>query len=555
MAIITHIGGQFPPPAWRSALAGDGYNVDWDSRGQITSLQVLSGEPVPDTFSASNGITSTGASSHNDSWVHSSVGYYWFNRIHVIPAYFDVGNVVGDQKYTFSLWNAFGEAKDLVELTSSGLDGIDLNGDKMSGILNPYEEAVYTLDIYTDGPPVIDAEITWNFSDTTIAGIQATIVGRRLLLWPFMPQWPVEEGFQWETEVLRTYSKVTRTALLETPRKSLSFTYQLTKEQQEEAQRLARTWGYRPFGVPDFTQYQEIGAVAEGATVLYFDTSLMDVAVGNLITIYEDWLTVEIVQVDTVQADHVTLTKGTTTSYSNAAVCPVFSGDARRGFQFKQDLSGVAITTAEFLASWSNDLTYTESDDHHGVALYPYQNESAGRVNEGSKWAVEVVDAGIGIPNIRAAEETPVYRSEISYTAQSQEELKNLKSWLHNRSGRRRAFALPSGLADYDLAGPIANGSNSLTLSGQAFGQMYEKGALRMVLTDGTVYDLTVTSVSVQDNQTGLTVSQTFDRDVYPEDVERISLVRKMVLATDKVKIMHDADGRRFSVKVEEVPW
>lgn len=488
------------------------------------------------------------------SWVHRGPGFYWFSRVHITPANFDLGNVVGDQQFVISVWNSYPESLNLAAVQGKGLDGVTLADGPSSGEMKRYEEFTYNLTVKVDGPPVIDVEVTWDFTEPGVIDPKLVATGRRLLLWPFMPQWPIDETFDWKTEVLRTYSKVTRTSLLNTPRKALQASFQLTPEQNEEAQRLVRTWGYRPFGVPDFTQFQEVGAISAGAVVLNFDTSIMDIENEGLLVIYESWDKVEIVQIETVTEGQVTLKKPTVASYSDAALCPLFSGDARRGFRFVQNSAGVTVTTVEFLAGLSNDLSEPEADDHHGIPLYPYVNEYNGTQNEGSKWAVTVLDHGVGIPSITAKEAKPVYTSFIQRTTDTPEELMAFKRWLHNRAGKRRAFALPSQLNDFRLAGTVGNGSKALTLKGPGYAQQYDKGALQMVLKDGTVYDLTVTSTSAQDDS-GVAVSQTFDRDIYVEDVERISLVRKMVLSTDRVSLKHDVDGRETKIKVEEVPW
>lgn len=507
-------------------------------------------------FSLHGPVSSTGVgTTMDDSWLHASVGFYWFNRIHVSPSYFDLGNIVGDQLYTISVWNSYGHNQPLSTLSTVGMDGIELEGPATPSVMNAYEEYLYTLQVKTDGPPVVAASVSWQFDNPEVIDPQITLEGRRLLLWPFMPQWPIDESFEWKTDVQRTYSKVTRTSLLDTPRKALGFTYQLTHEQQLEAQRLARTWGYRPFGVPDFSQFQEIGVVAAGAQQVALDTAIMDVAPGDLLVVYEDWEQTEIVQVDTVTDGLVVFKKPTVASYTRAAVCPLFSGDARQGINFSQRAGGMAVVSAEFHTALANDLRTEEDELHHGIPLFPWANETAGAKSEGSRWAVNILDNGTGIPVIRAMEEHPVYRTDVVRTALTAQELMELKQWLHNRAGRRKAFALPSFTNDYPLAGPIGGGSYALLLGTAAYGQMYDKGALQLLLTDGTVYDLTVTATSIADNTTGVSVSQQFDRDIYPEEVVRISLVRKMVLASDKVRIKHEIGGRQLSFKAEEVPW
>lgn len=541
------------PPAYRS-IAGfsDARKGIPSERGGLFAARV-----APDSVAVGVNVTPT-VGPTDEAQRDFYFGDLWFNRFHITPNYLDLGNVVGDQLFTLTVWSAFRTEKTLLGINADNTDGVNLTGDMSSGTLAPYQELRYQLEILTDGPPVIDASFTWDFDEEVAPDPRIVMEGRRLLLWPFMPQWPIDETFEWRTEVLRTYSKVSRTGLLPTPRKRMEISFQLTPEQQTEAQRLARTWGYRPFGLPDFTQFQEIGAVAAGATVLPCDSGIMDIEAEGLLVIYEDWDKTEIVQVETVDGAGgvLNLKKPTVGAYTDAAIAPLYSGAARGGLRFEQTAFGVAVASGEFLQDYSNDLSEAETADHHGFPLIPFRPEVDGsRLSEGSRWNVHILDSGIGLPRVRPKEEAPVYTTEISYSAQDPLELMLLKQWLHNRAGRRRAFCLPSYQEDYQLAGAIAQNTNALTLVGPAYGQEYTTGALQMELIDGSIYDLTVDAISVNGDQTGVSVAQSFDRQIEPADVARISLVRKVVFSSDTIKLKHSVNGRKFKAKVEEVPW
>ena len=108
---------------------------------------------------------------------------YYF-RIHVNPPVLDAGNVVSAQTHEVRIWNAYLEPRTLNDLSSENAEGIQIAGPGTPPMeFEPLRERLWEIAIGVDGPPVVDAAFTWQFTGEPPAALPIT--GNRVTAWPW----------------------------------------------------------------------------------------------------------------------------------------------------------------------------------------------------------------------------------------------------------------------------------------------------------------------------------------------------------------------------------
>ena len=132
----------------------------------------------------------------------------YYDRYIIRPSSIDVGNLLSAQQRNVEVWNGFEGPKLLSQILQTGTDGITLTEPfpaptTYAGL----ESRTYTLNISTNGAPVIDAKYTFDFPETTDPVL--SVIGKRVVVWPFMPQTRHKETLEWLTDVIQSYSNAT----------------------------------------------------------------------------------------------------------------------------------------------------------------------------------------------------------------------------------------------------------------------------------------------------------------------------------------------------------
>src|SRR6185436_1637651 len=129
----------------------------------------------------------------------------WYERIHVEPAEFNLGNIVSETQRPISLWNAFFEPHTLNNIVAVGDDGLALTIPHAPPIVfAPLEQIFFTLQIDVNGPAVVDALYSFQFD---VGTYDVHVVGVRIVAWAWEVNWltPVTERLSWLTDIEENY--------------------------------------------------------------------------------------------------------------------------------------------------------------------------------------------------------------------------------------------------------------------------------------------------------------------------------------------------------------
>jgi hypothetical protein len=241
----------------------------------------------------------------------------YYDRIHFSTLRIDLGNVIGEQQRTVTVWNAYRSPQELTGLTLDNAEGIEIAapGDAASPpfTFRALQQVVYSIAVSTTGPASIDASISWDFDGHVVA---VEIAGSRVIAWTWPPDWSERmlERLEWLTNVLRAYRGEEQARSLRTlPRQKLEFTATAEGDARRHMEAVLWNWGARVFAVPLWYDGLELAApLAIGATSIPIDPELRDFRANTLaLLLGENSRSFEVIEVASVTGSSIELARPT----------------------------------------------------------------------------------------------------------------------------------------------------------------------------------------------------------------------------------------------------
>lgn len=212
----------------------------------------------------------------------------FYNRIHVLPLKIDLQTIASSQTREVSVWNAYVKTSaTLDEISISQPAGIEISGEATPFSMNPLKEIFYNVTVGVSGPPNINVEILFDFSNVADP-LPIVITGTRAVKFDIVPEVPVTETWEWLSDLMiATDGTEQRIALRgEVPRIETSF--KAIFDSKEQIRRfygdflaaVGRLW------LPEY-QYatRTTAKTTAGTNVLYYDNTKTDVRAGEYVLI------------------------------------------------------------------------------------------------------------------------------------------------------------------------------------------------------------------------------------------------------------------------------
>lgn len=234
---------------------------------------------------------------------------YYF-RIHVDPLRLDLQTVASSQSREFTVWNAYPDRNaNLDDILVSNPVGIEISGQAVPYSMPPLQELIYTITVGVSGPPNINVEVQFDFSNVDDP-LPILITGTRAVKFDIVPEVPVTEVWEWLSDnIVATDGTEQRIALRgEVPR--IESQLKVVFDKVEEIRRfyaslmaaVGRLW------LPEFQYATRITAPsASGELTVYFNPNETDIRDGDYILIQTP-VTAALVEIDTVSAASATVT-------------------------------------------------------------------------------------------------------------------------------------------------------------------------------------------------------------------------------------------------------
>ena len=383
-------------------------------------------------------------------------------------------------------------------------------------------------------------------------------------IFPFPANWAAEiaETEEWLTDVLEAWDGTEqRLALRSYPVRTLEYDL-LIHEPAELAQlqHLLAAPRSRELGVPWWPDASDLAStLASGSTVVPVPTSGRGYAAGEQLLFHDRKTTCEAKTIQTVGADSVTLTTGTTGTWpAGSYILPVRTGliaDA-------QDLTHLTDTAAELRVKFECRNAETISSgsgasQYRSLPVLGHCPEPGGK--QTLKWLANVVDSKTGARSIDDRRQYPTPAHQLQFVGLNRTEIETLRTFFRAMQGRVGTFWRPSWRADLVLHAAAAAGASVIQIEPCGYTDYaWGSAALRDIQLqsyDGTVQWRRITGATEASGHEVLNLGSPLSSAVSPGAclVSYLTLCRQ---ASDTLTIgWHSTEIATTTVEVAEIPW
>lgn len=480
----------------------------------------------------------------------------YYNRIHIIPGQLVLGNLLSSQVRTVEVWSAHFEPKLLSSLGQSGTEGITLQQPQTPPtFFAALESRTYVVSINTNGPPVIDATYTFNF-ETEQPTLKVT--GRRVVLWPFIPETGHDETMEWKTDILSSYKNEQRLALRTAPRQSFRHSFLLDPEQFSRAKAISTQWAHRVYGIAAWAEVSLLeGGLTAGATFIPFNTAFADYRNDDLVLLWASDKRLIALEITTVEPGGVHLKLPLEEDWPECFIAPLRFARTLSGVEYSRSHNEYTVASALFDVTQNTDLgTDSGFPSYRGKPVMTDRSAIVGDLRERIARTVDVFDNGSGPVQVDTQTDWARNLQTLSFIKQTRQDIWNLRRWIHARRGRQRGFWLPSWNRDLVIledAGPTAS---ALTVLPIGYPQYYSIKDIMIQLRNGTRLFVRATSGATNpDGNEVLALAAQVGTGFAAADVEFACFMTHCRFDSDRVTFRHGDAGRvTVSIPIAETP-
>jgi hypothetical protein len=496
----------------------------------------------------------------------------WFERIHVVPRQRDLGAVISEQRINVEVYNAFRRrAKVLDDITVEGPQGISvIDHLGVPAHLPATRSEMFEVEVSVEGDPQIDNTVVWEFLGVDTGGTTLWVLGFRLIPFPFDPgaDEPVTETFGYLTNTISAFNSTEqRVQLREVPVGTISYAVVLL-DQRDAQMANAILFGNqaRAFGVarwPFRTVLTQ--AAAEDDTTIYCDTTDIPFASGGLVMLWTGPHTWEVQTIDTVAADHLTITAGVRNAWAatRTTVVPMVVGR----LSDSEGLTWESLVYGSQAPVFSVDEFVVPTDTgsptvYQGYDVLELNYDRVGRIEERLDRKFVLLDNKTGVRTSVEQAPSPTGLRPFTWTAFGRDEIAALLRFVTARKGMAVPFWLPTMQWDLRLTEDLAEDATIATVDYVRYVQQLwgTTGARRHIalwtlgnpsmdyyqVTDATdPFDYATESLSISPIAVRL----------YPAATTAISFLKLCRLENDRVTIEYKNDRiARATIQVRELP-
>lgn len=262
---------------------------------------------------------------NNAAILTSSWAYNVYNRVWILPARYDFGNILTPQNANVEVWNAFYDDTVLLDIVFNALDGIIITNDDTPKVFEPLESTIYNFIVGLIGSPQLDGSIDFSFTlpDLSPQTQSVYVTASRVLIFPFShdAQERIKEEFNWLTEVIEADNGTEQFIVKRLyPRRKVNFKPILTRSNSDASinarlvglfKSLLEGWQNRVFAIASWQDVQLSSAIlTAGQTVINIDTIGRDYEIASFAMLWKDEYTVEIAKIIDVSDTSLTLEAG-----------------------------------------------------------------------------------------------------------------------------------------------------------------------------------------------------------------------------------------------------
>lgn len=477
----------------------------------------------------------------------------YYNRVHVVPAVLDVGNVVTTQTYDVEVWNGYEGPRQYVARSDVGTTGLDLAGVAPPATWRTYESKFFELTATPDVEFVVDALYTFTFVSANQATLQ--VVGRGdVVVLPLSPDWAstVRHRLAYDTNVMRAKGGAEqRVRLLDQPRQAWTMVLRAldaTAVRRWESVLFRQQAGR--YAVPVWTDGQRLLAAlpAGSVSIAGIQTTDLDFVDGGLGVLWRSATEFEPVTIVTVGAASLALYSPTNQAWpAGTRLYPAQLARMPATQRLRRPAHYVAELQVTMEVIENVGLTAEDSATvYRSLPVMTTRPHEPDVPEETWSRVVEDLDNGAAPPVVDDLTGYPDLVRPMRWLVGSRAEVKALRRWIHARAGRAVPFWLPTWREDLEQTQTLAALGTQLTIRHVEFARFVAgrpaRRDLMIVHANGTTfYRRIVSSSEINDGEEGLTLDASLGVIANPGDL-RISFVDLVRLDSDTVEIVWETD-------------
>jgi hypothetical protein len=480
----------------------------------------------------------------------------YYNRIHVKPQSFALGNLISAVTQTVQVWNSY-----LTPKLLQSIDGIPATAgvtvtspEPEPSFFAATEERDYVFNIAKNGDAIIDFVAVFNFVEANDPTVSFT--GRRLVIVPFKPLTDMKEKLNWLTDIIQAYDSEQRMALRVAPRQEFEYEYYLNENDFSKLKAIAFSWGFRIYAIPVWHEKTYVGTVLSGATQILFNTANADYRNNGLIAVIGPNDDIEGVEIDQVFSNRVTLKLPFPRNMSECYVAPLRFARTLNGLNFVREAPNHAFASMNFTVTDNVDLSATGTFTNYlGLNVLLDCIVLITPINERLAHSTDVFDNGSGAIEVDTNINYIGRTATMTLVSYSKAELWRNRQFLHRMKGKRGAFWRPTFNADMTLVSTIGPTSSTMTIKSIGYALYYGITDFMVEMIDGTRYFNRAVGGAESGANDVVTLNASFGVTIVPANVKRISFMYKCRIDSDTIEIRHlEKEICHTAVQIREIP-
>jgi hypothetical protein len=373
-------------------------------------------------------------------------------------------------------------------------------------------------------------------------------------IWPVPPDWEsgVQEQLAWRTDVLTASASATtqHRGLRIGPRRSFTFEVRAANQERRVADMLLAGHG-GPWELPIWPDVQWLGApLAAGVDEVPCSTAGFDFVEGGRALLYTTVNQWEVVEIDAIEADHLSLTEVTAAAFGRGSrlyplrLARVQGEPEERRWTDDFSRHGLAFDIDE-PCDWPALASPTTYLGHPVLDVRPDEGDDP---TASYSRLVQTVDHDTALPIVHDLPGLALRGQQTHWVLSGHAEHTWYRSLLYTLCGRRVPMWLPSFASDLKPVATIAGSSPSMSVEWAGytlFGLARpNRRDVRIELTDGTVYYRRITAAVEAGETETLTLSAALaPTSIAPARIRAVSFMALSTLASDEIELDHETDA------------
>jgi len=469
----------------------------------------------------------------------------------------DLGNITEAQTFDFLVTNFVRTAsRNVTDHNITNPDGLSITPASFPYVLNPWDDQLFTLNVDLDGPPKIDAQLSWVLTGGQ-TDLLFDILGDRTVIFPFRPQVPLVEELRYKTDVLVSRSGIEqRASAWVTPRVVYGMDYMTSGP--ERTALINRMFGWHAlFAVPMWHEAQRINsALSIGASSISINSAAVDFrdfGDSKLGILWRAWNDFEVITILSRTDATLTLERPLEQAHPlGTLIMPLrfaYLSDEMQAPRYR-------VGPQRFRAEWHSvdgkpqarlaAATPLETTTYQGLTVVLGFNYVTGALAEEFIQGKEQVDGDGGGFIMYGNRFAPENRTTKTFIVNTLAEKWALHALLHRFQGRRVSFWLPTFGADLELIDPLGSASTGFTARLTDYARFVDQQSPRRDIivfrrsTSTPLIRRIIASADVGNNEEDFTVDSAWGVDVPLSDVLRVSFLHRVRFDSDVLTIEHE---------------